>query len=448
MRVAYQAGVLAALEQAGLRFQHVDGSSGGTMNLSMLLSGLDGAEICQRWRTLRQRHFGAALPWRAYGSLRWPALGSADGLREQVFPHLGIDPVLIRRAAGVIGTYNVCNFATKTAEVVEHPDVDLDLLVAAVSLPVLMPAVERYGTPYTDAVWIRDSNVPEAVARGSDDIWLVWCIGNTATYHNGLFRQYVHMIEMAANGSLLRDLGYVAEHWPKRQVRLHVIKPEYPLPLDPAYFTGQIDAATLIALGYADARRYLDSPAPLTAPWQPGVTQMREAPPGAAVRLVLSGSFTGSGPAPGARDGDGDGDGDAIGLHLQLQARGGTGDGGPCELAVAGDVSAPGLRPHTLIERGTAVLDPAAGLTLRLGWRDEAGPRSLLAVPAAGGHRLAVTLTDDEDGAVIGTGTIPVTWRQLAGMLASVHATDAGSAAQAARHAADLAMALLRAAGR
>ena len=152
MRVAYQAGVLAALEQAGLRFHHVDGSSGGTLNLSMLLSGLDGEEICRRWRTLRQRRFGAALPWRAYGSLRWPALGSADGLREQVFPHLGIDPALIRRAAGVIGTYNVCNFATKTAEVVEHPDVDLDLLVAAVSLPVLMPAVERYGTPYTDAV--------------------------------------------------------------------------------------------------------------------------------------------------------------------------------------------------------------------------------------------------------------------------------------------------------
>ena len=440
MRVAYQAGVLAALEQAGLRFQHVDGSSGGTMNLSMLLSGLDGAEICQRWRTLRQRHFGAPLPWRAYGSLRWPALGSADGLREQVFPHLGIDPALIRRAAGVIGTYNVCNFAAKTAEVVEHPDVDLDLLVAAVSLPVLMPAVERYGTPYTDAVWIRDSNVPEAVARGSDDIWLVWCIGNTATYHNGLFRQYVHMIEMAANGSLLRDLGYVAEHWPKRPVRLHVIKPEYPLPLDPAYFTGQIDAATLIALGYADARRYLDSPAPLTAPWQPGVTQMREAPAGAAARLVLAGSFACSSPAPAGRDSG------RIELHLQLQARGPGGDGGPCELAVAGDVTAPGLRPHTLIERGTAVLAPGAGLTLRLNWRDDAGPRSLLAVTGAGG--LAVTVRDDEDGAVIGTGTIPVTWRQLARTLASVHATDAASAAQAARHAADLARVLLRAAGR
>ena len=449
MRVAYQAGVLAALEQAGLRFHHVDGSSGGTMNLSMLLCGQDSEEIGQRWRTLRQGHYAAPLPWRDYhGTLRWPALSGAQGVREKVFPQLGIDPDLIRRATGVVGTYNVCNFATKTAEVVEHQDIDLDLLVAAVSLPMLMPAVVRRGTPYTDAVWIRDSNVPEAVARGSDEIWLVWCIGNTPAYHNGLFRQYVHMIEMAANGSLLRDLDCIADRWPQRPVRVHVIKPEYPLPLDPAYFTGQIDAATLIALGYQDACRYLDNPAPLSAPWQPGITQMREAPAGAAARLVLDGSFTSACPEPGERPAAGKPDDAGITLHLQLQARGRSGAGGPRELTVAGDVSAPGLRPHTLIERGVAILDADAGLTLRLGWRDKAGPRSLLAAPETGGRGLAVTLRDDRDGEVIGTGTVPIAWRQLARALASLHATDAASAGQAARHGTDLAMALVRAAAR
>jgi predicted patatin/cPLA2 family phospholipase len=448
MRVAYQAGVLAALERAGLRFHHVDGSSGGTINLSMLLCGQDSEEMGQRWRALRQRHFAALLPWRDYLGTRWPALGGAQGVRGTVFPQLGIDPDLIRRATGVIGTYNVCNFATKTAEVVEHQDIDLDLLVAAVSLPVLMPAVVRRGTPYTDAVWIRDSNIPEAVARGSEEIWLVWCIGNTPAYHNGLFRQYVHMIEMAANGSLLRDLGYITDRWPQRPVRVHVIKPEYPLPLDPAYFTGQIDAATLIALGYQDACRYLENPAPLSAPWQPGITQMREPSAGAAARLVLAGSFAPACPEPGGGSAADKRDGTGITLHLQLQARGRGGAGVSRELTVAGDVSAPGLRPHTLIERGVAVLDPDAGLTLRLGWRDKAGPRSLLAAPGTGGHGLAVTLRDDRDGGVIGTGTIPVAWRQLAPALASVHATDAASAAQAARHRADLAMALLRAAAR
>jgi predicted acylesterase/phospholipase RssA len=433
MRVAYQAGVLAALEQAGLRFHHVDGASGGTMNLSMLLGGQDSEEIGQRWRTLRQRNFSSPLPWRDYArSLRWPALGGARGLREKVFPHLGIDPDVIRKATGVVGTYNVCNFAAKTAEVVEHPDIDLDLLVAAVSLPVLMPAVVRGGTPYTDAVWIRDSNVPAAVARGSDEIWLVWCIGNTPAYHNGLFRQYVHMIEMAANGSLLRDLDYVGDRWPRRPVRLHVIKPEHPIPLDPAYYFGQIDAATLIDLGYQDACRYLDDPAPLSAPWGPGVTRMREAPAGAAARLILTGPFT---------PGDGQ-----IRLHLQVQARGRNGAGCPRELNVAGDITAPGLRPHTLIERGVAVLDPEAGLTLRLGWRGAAGPQSLLAVPAAGGRGLAVTMRDDRDDRIAGTGTVSFDWRQAARALGTVHATDAASCSQAARHKADLAMALMRSA--
>jgi predicted acylesterase/phospholipase RssA len=436
MRVAYQAGVLAALEQAGLRFHHVDGASGGTMNLSMLLGGQDSEEIGQRWRTLRQRDFSSPLPWRDYvRSPRWPALGSARGLREKVFPHLGIDPDAIRRATGITGTYNVCNFATKTAEVVEHPDIDLDLLVAAVSLPVLMPAVVRHGTPYTDAVWIRDSNVPAAVARGSDEVWLVWCIGNTPAYRGGLFRQYVHMIEMAANGSLLRDLESVADRWPQRPVRLHVIKPEHPIPLDPAYYFGQIDAATLIGLGYQDACRYLDAPAPLSAPWGPGVTRMREAPAGAAARLILEGPFI-----PACPDYAGAG---PIQLHMQVQARG---RGCPRELSVAGDITAPGLRPHTLIERGTAVLDPKAGLTLRLGWRGAAGPQSLLAVPAASGHGLEVSVRDDRDGRTVGTGTVSFAWRRAARALGSVHATDAASCSQAARHGADLAMALVRSA--
>ena len=445
MRVAYQAGVLAALEQAGLRFHHVDGASGGTMNLSMMLGGQGSEEIAQRWRTLNQRDFSAMLPWRDYTrSLRWPALGSARGLREKVFPHLGIDPDRIRRATGIVGTYNVCNFATKTAEVVEHTGIDLDILIAAVSLPMLMPAVVRAGMPYTDAVWIRDSNVPEAVGRGSDDIWLVWCIANSPVYHNGLFRQYVHLIEMAANGSLLRDLAYLGARWPNRPVRIHVIRPEHPIPLDPAYYFGRIDAATLIDLGYQDACRYLDDPAPVSGPWEPTITQMREPVPGAASRLILEGPFTRTDPAPGkVRDRRHE---TWIRLHLQVQARARDGADRPGELSVAGDVTAPGVKPHTLIQHGAAVLDTAAGLTLRLRWRSDDGPQSLLATPAASRRALAVTIQDDRDSRIIGTGTVPFSWRQVARSLGTAHATDARSSVQAAQCWTALAVALLRAA--
>ena len=49
MRVAYQAGVLKALQLAGLTFCHGDGTSGGIMNLAMLLSGLTPDDMCRRW---------------------------------------------------------------------------------------------------------------------------------------------------------------------------------------------------------------------------------------------------------------------------------------------------------------------------------------------------------------------------------------------------------------
>ncbi len=442
MRVAYQAGVLAALEQAGVRFHHADGASGGTMNLSMLLAGQSSAEMCERWRSLDPRQFSSALPIGGYlRSPHWPGLGSGRGIREKVFPHLGIDPDLIRRATGMSGTYNVCNFAAKTAEVVEHTHIDMDLLVAAVSLPVLMPAVIRGGVAYTDSVWIRDSNVAEAVERGSDEIWLVWCIANTPAYHNGSFRQYVHMIEMAANGSLLRDLEFISARFPDRDVRLHVIKPRHPIPLDPDYFLGRIDAATLIGLGYQDACRYLDDPEPYRVPSQAVPTRMTEAAPGAAVRLVLDGPFAMGENTPNRGASEGRSRGTAVSVRIQLQARG----SGTEQMAVAGDVTLPRQEPHILIEQGTARFVEGGGFWIELGWREDDHRRTLTLEPA-GERTLAVTLrAGAAGGQITGAGAVSLGWRQVGRALASLHATDQGSTAAATRARVALGRDLLRA---
>ncbi len=104
MRVAWQAGVLKALHEAGLRFFHADGTSGGTMNLAMILSGLTPDEMCRRWRSLPVRDFVSLLPLRDYlKGMRVPALGDADGIVQKVFPHLGIDPARVRVAQGMAG---------------------------------------------------------------------------------------------------------------------------------------------------------------------------------------------------------------------------------------------------------------------------------------------------------------------------------------------------------
>jgi predicted acylesterase/phospholipase RssA len=283
MRVAYQAGVLRAFAEDGLRFFHGDGASGGTINLAMLLSGLSAEEMCERWATLDVKDFVSLLPIRRY--LRGPtqlAYGDADGLVERVFPHLGIDVERIRAAEGIAGTFNVVDFGSKTNHAIPHTEIDLDLLVAGVSLPVMLPPVRARGTLWTDAVWIKDANLLEAAGRGARELWLVWCIGNTNVYRRGLLNQYVHMIELSANGSVAEELAYI-DRGPDPPA-LHVVKPEYPIPLDPDFFRGRIDARSLIAMGFRDARRYLDGRTDegVVRDWT--ATKMRD--PGRAVAFV------------------------------------------------------------------------------------------------------------------------------------------------------------------
>ena len=427
MRVSYQAGVLVALDEAGLKFHHVDGTSGGTLNLSMVLSGLPAADICERWRTLAPRYFAAPLPLRHYlSSPHWSALGSAAGLRDHVFPHLGINPTAIRAAEGVTGTYNLANFASKTSEVIEHTDVDTDLLVAGVSLPMLMPAVDRRGTPYTDAVWIRDSNVPEAVRRGSDEVWLIWCIGNTPQYRTGLFRQYVHMIEMAATGSLLGDLGRLAADPHGQQLRLHVIKPPSPLPLDPAYFFGRVDAAALIDRGYQDTLRYLRDPRPLTAPWSPEVTRMEDAAPAVAIRVDLDGPFALGYREPDAGAAAGRAAGTSLRANLRLEAPVPLSSTGSA-MAVVGHLDVPGWPGRTLIGEGRASIGGKPAFWLEAKCTTPAGRVLVEAVSDGGG--LAVRFYDEADGAVLGAGIVPFGLPQALSAAPTIHATNATSVA-------------------
>jgi hypothetical protein len=125
MRVAYQTGVLVALQSAGLTFAHGDGTSGGIFNLAMLMSGLTPEGMCTRWRTLDPRAFASLSPVRRL--LRgppYPALGSSEGVRIKVFPHLGIDLERIRAAQGLAGTFNVCDFERKVTVPIPSDEVE------------------------------------------------------------------------------------------------------------------------------------------------------------------------------------------------------------------------------------------------------------------------------------------------------------------------------------
>lgn len=349
MRVAYQAGVLRALEDAGLRFSHADGTSGGTLNLAMLLSGQSPGEMCERWLGLHVRDFVSLLPWRDYfRPLRLPAMGSASGLREHVFPELGIDLARICASEGLPGTFNVCNFTWKTSEVVEHQRMELPLLVAGLSLPIFMPPVEWNGRLYCDAVWIRDANLMEAVRRGAEEVWVVWAIGNSPRYRPGMFNEYVHMIELSANGKLFDELAQIADINARiargdvvggrtRPVRVHIIRPERPLPLDPDFYLGRIDAATLVAMGYRDATRYLSGMRPAGTRLGPEVTRMTDIPPAVAFRKRLTGRLRWGAVVEPAE----------LLVAVEAETQGGSKGGGSASVPAAGMLHLPGRSLRT-----------------------------------------------------------------------------------------------------
>lgn len=118
-----------------------------------------------------------------------------------------------------------------------------------------------------DAVWIKDANLLEAVKKGAEDLWLIWGIGNYPSYLSGSLNQYVHSIEMSANGALFEEFEQIKwinklielGHSPYGQIRkikVFVVKPKLPLPLDPELFLKKLTARALINMGYQNAKNY------------------------------------------------------------------------------------------------------------------------------------------------------------------------------------------------
>ena len=116
-RLSYHAGVLVALEEAGLDFNHVDGTSGGIFGTAMLASGISPKETAERWRKVKLTGFMSLVPLKNYfGSWKFTGFGDADGIVKKIFPTLGIDIQKINANYAFDASFNVCNFSRKTFE--------------------------------------------------------------------------------------------------------------------------------------------------------------------------------------------------------------------------------------------------------------------------------------------------------------------------------------------
>ncbi|WP_339723294.1 patatin-like phospholipase family protein [uncultured Paraglaciecola sp.] len=303
LRLSYAAGVIKTLFAAGLTFQHMDGTSGGALNLAMLLSGVNIDDICARWASLDMQDTVAFLPIKQAINLKeFTASGSAEGFRTKVFSHLGIDVQKIKGAKGIQATFNVGNFSQKMNQVVEYQDISEDLLIAGLSLPGVLPPVTINGQVYLDAGFVQDANLMEAVKRGTNEIWLIWILANIPSYRTGLLNCYVQMLEMSANAALHKELAQIDEinqrihqgekiYGHEQPIRLHIIKPANPLPLDPDLYTGHVTHQQLIDLGTQDAEFYLTHKTQEGVPFEPHITVMTEARLGIQFKETMAGGF-------------------------------------------------------------------------------------------------------------------------------------------------------------
>ena len=245
MKVAFQAGVLQVwLDEAGLTFDHVDGASGATFNLAMLCQGMSGSQIAANWRDLPAAQALDLNLRRPLTPVTGESLATLDRLRERVFTRWGLDWNAIR-ASPLEATFNVYNFTRHELEVIEPARMSEDLLVACVSLPMWFPPVQIDGQTYIDSVFITDANIEEAIARGADELWIIWTVSERSEWNPGFVGSYFGIIETAANGHFRRILRRIEAGEFGRPIEVRLLRAEVPLhyllTLSPDRFTEAVE---------------------------------------------------------------------------------------------------------------------------------------------------------------------------------------------------------------
>jgi predicted acylesterase/phospholipase RssA len=209
LKIAYQAGVLQVwLDEAGIEFEHADGTSAACFTLAMWTQGMSGRRIADNWRGFD--------PLEAI-DVNWPAvlkLPVAESLltyrriRRNVFARWALDWEAIR-ASHREASFNVYDFTEQRAVVVPPAGMSERMLEAAGALPIFFPPVEIDGHVYVDAVQAGAANLEHAIARGADELWIVWTTSTAGRWRNGPLGEYFGVFELAANSRLRADLARI-----------------------------------------------------------------------------------------------------------------------------------------------------------------------------------------------------------------------------------------------
>src|SRR4051794_20718271 len=266
MKVGYQAGALQVLlDEAGIAFEHADGTSGGCLNLAMVQSGLSGTRIANNWRATGPFELTSLRPpWQYLAPWKLPSMLTYDRLNRQL-PVWGVDFDAIHRSP-IEGTYNVYNFTAKRFETHGGPELTPQLFNACFALPIWFPPVRIGDQTYIDGVYWKDANLTEAVRRGADEIWVIWTVAETAPYPENAYGQYFAIIEAIADGRFHEELAEIeainaavraGTDTTHREIKVHVIRHKTPVPLDYLLCFSAGNMSRIVDMGVRDARASL-----------------------------------------------------------------------------------------------------------------------------------------------------------------------------------------------
>jgi predicted patatin/cPLA2 family phospholipase len=217
-KIGWASGVLQVImDEAQLRFDHIDATSGSVFNLGMLLSGKSATQVADAWANLSPREFLSFHPLGEYLTFwRLPSLLTQEAAVKRILPKWGIDPEKIRACEAVNGhpvraTFNVLDFGTKRVKTIPHTQMDLDYFQAVDAVPGVVPPIAKDGTLYTDAMLLKDANLGEAIRQGAEKIWVIWTLEHRPEWCGGFWNHLGHIFETCAVGTLKRELDQIEE---------------------------------------------------------------------------------------------------------------------------------------------------------------------------------------------------------------------------------------------
>lgn len=200
---SFEAGVLAAIEEAGLRPQIVSGTSAGALNAAGIAAGFDADRLAELWTSVRDGDvfrsrrdvWRLPRPWallqggniagRLLAKIGWTWFLDTAPLRETLIEMLGGERVPVRDGLTVVvsavekATGELVRFANveppphRTSPRYRVVDLNVDHLMASAAIPLVFRPGEVDGTAFWDGGLVANTPLAPALAYEPDTVIVV-----------------------------------------------------------------------------------------------------------------------------------------------------------------------------------------------------------------------------------------------------------------------------------